>query len=303
PVVLQFDRGVRTPRSAPQKWTAARRFMVCTALASGAFALVTYTWRVLDAGSRATDAAAVEVLELRLRESRTKVASLPQLRDTVRAQPAPGRMATRPASGDWHAVADLASRAGVTLHALSPASAATGARGRNEKAARNTLRIDGRGDFAGLHAFLDGLSTLPMLVVPEALEVKPENGALALSATLDVFDLSPARAASVAEARAFTAGVAAADAAVAQAAGRMADPFEDGAAGADAGASVGRLVGVVRDGRSALALFEPASGLRIVTAVQGQALGQERVVAIDAAGVTLASAGATRRVMFAEGER
>lgn len=298
PVALQFDRIGRTPRSPPQKWTARRRLMVCTAVASGSFALATYVWRVLDAASRATDAAAVEALEQRLRESRAKVARLPQLREAARAQPGQLHAAARSASDDWRAVADLASHTGVTLHALVPASAATASRGRKSGAARHVLRVDGQADFAGLYAFLGGLSTLPMLVVPEALEIKSEKGALVLGATLDVFDRPIARAASAIDNRAFVA-----DAPVAQARRPLADPFEGGASGADAGVSVGRLVGVVRDGRRALALFEPASGLQAVAAVPGQALGRDRLVAIDADGVTLANAGATRRVVLAEGER
>lgn len=295
PVVLRFDRGTRAVRSAPRKWTPRRRFMVCTAVASASFALVTYVWRVLDAGTRATNAAAVEALEQRLRENRAKVERLPRLRQTVRVQPAQAPAVARSASGDWRAVADLASRTGVTLHALLPASAGAATRGRGGTAARKVLRVDGRADFAGLYAFLGGLSTLPMLVVPEALEIKPENGALALSATLGVFDLSAAQAASET--------AAAVGAVSGQASPRLADPFAGGVAGADAGASVGRLVGVVQDSRGALALFEAASGLQAVAAVPGQALGPERLVAIDMTGVTLANAGATRRVMLSEGER
>lgn len=304
PVVLRFDRGTRAVRSAPRKWTPRRRFMVCTAVASASFALVTYVWRVLDAGTRATNAAAVEALEQRLRENRAKVERLPRLRQTVRVQPAQAPAVARSASGDWRAVADLASRTGVTLHALLPASAGAATRGRGGTAARKVLRVDGRADFAGLYAFLGGLSTLPMLVVPEALEIKPESGALALSATLGVFDLSAAQAASAVDWRALASETAAAvGAGSGQASRRLADPFAGGVAGADAGASVGRLVGVVQDSRGALALFEAASGLQAVAAVPGQALGPERLVAIDMTGVTLANAGATRRVMLSEGER
>ena len=301
PIALQLDRARRTPRS-PQKWTARQRLMVCTAVASGAFALVTYVWRVLDAASRATQAAAVEALEQRLRESRAKLARLPQLRQSAPTQPASSPAAVRSASDDLRAVADLAARTGVTLHALVPASAATAtataARGRKRGAAHQVLRVDGQADFAGLYAFLGGLSTLPMLVVPEVLEIKSEKGALTLGATLDLFDRPIARAASANDVEPIAAA-----AAVAQARRPLADPFAASTSGADAGASAGRLVGVVRDGRRALALFEPASGLQAVAVVPGQSLGRDRLVAIDADGVTLANAGTTRRVRLAEGER
>lgn len=300
PVALQFDRSGRTPRSPPQKWTARRRLMVCTAVASGSFALVTYVWRVLDAAGRATQAAAVEALEQRLRESRAKLARLPQLRQSAPARLAPLRGPVRSASDDLRAVADLAAHTGVTLHALVPASAATASAARDRKrgTAHHVLRVDGQADFAGLYAFLGGLSTLPMLVVPEVLEIKSEKGALMLGATFDIFDRPTAGAVPANEIEPF-----AVEAAVAQASPPLADPFAGGTSGADAGASAGRLVGVVRDGRRALALFEPASGQQAVAAVPGQALGRDRLVAVDADGVTLANAGTTRRVVLAEGER
>jgi hypothetical protein len=319
PAVLRFDLGERAQRSPPHKWTARRRVMVCTAAAAGSFALVTYVWRVLDAGSRAAEAAGVEALEQRLRESRAKIERLPQLRDLARTHPSGGRAQPRSANGDWHAVADLASRAGVTLHALLPAAAAPGARGRNGQAGRKGLHVDGRADFPALYAFLGGLSTLPMLVVPEDLEIKPENGALALNATLEVFHIGGGRAASVANAQAHapaaadttdtsiaSVGSAAPDASGASGAlanPLLANPFDGGAGGATASGSPGRLIGIMQDRQGALALFEAASGLQAIAAVRGQTLGQERLVAIDAAGITLAHARAARRIVFSEGER
>ncbi|RDU95546.1 hypothetical protein [Trinickia dinghuensis] len=264
--------------------------MVCTAIASAAFALVTYAWRVIDAGDRAAREAAIDALERRLRESRDKLARLPRLREAARLQPAQPGAAIRPAGGDWRAVADLASRAGVTLRSLAPASAAAASRVRGRVHAARALRVDGQADFSGLYAFLSGLSTLPMLVVPQAVDIQRDKGTLVFGATLDVFDLPPAQAEPAIHAPA-------------QAGGDIADPFGGGGAQSQLDAAVGRLVGVVHDSRRALALFEAASGPRSVVAAPGQMLGADRLVGIDAAGVTLVSRAGTRRVPLSEGGR
>ena len=277
----RFVRTIRLRRSPAEKWDVQRRLMLCAAVASATFMLVTYGWRLIDASDRAAREAAVDALEQRLRESRGKLARLPQLREAARSQPALPDVPARAAGGDWQAVAGLASRAGMTLRALGPASAAAARAGSGAPAAR-ALRVEGRADFRGLYAFLSGLSTLPMLAVPNAVEIKPDNGELALGATLDIFDMPPVQAAPELHA-------------LGQAAQPIVNPFGDGAGGTQANASAGRLVGVVHDGRRALALFEPASGLAIVL-MPGQKLGADRLVRIDADGVVLAARAGTRKV-------
>ncbi|WP_206950900.1 hypothetical protein [Trinickia acidisoli] len=276
--------------------------MVCVAVAAGAFTLATYIWRALDAGARAAGATAVAVLEQRLRESRAKLARLPQLREGFRAHSVPPGAAARSIGSGWHAIADLAARSGVTLHMLEPATAPAASRTRAGKPAGQGLRVEGQADFAGLYAFLSGLATLPTLVVPETVDIKRDKGALVLGTTLAVLDVPPVQAVP-------TIGIdsgartSAHDATSGKAARLLADPFGRGETDSQAAVSVGRLVGVVRDGRRALALFEAASGLQAIAAAPGQTLGADRIVHIDAAGVTLASRGGTRRVALLEDTR
>lgn len=279
--------------------------MVCTAVASSSFAVVTYAWRALDAADRAATEAAVNALEQRLRESRDKLSRLPQLREAARKQPMHERVDNRSAGGDWHAVAKLASRAGVTLRALTPVSSSSAAatRTRSGNAAGRALRIDGRSDFSGLYAFLSGLSTLPMLVVPETIDIKPDKDELAFDATLGLFDMPPVVVESAHEALAASPAPASPAPAPPRAARSIPDPFRDGGTGAHGNASVGRLIGILHDGRRALALFEAASAVQAVTAVPGQMLGPDRLIAIDAAGVTLANREGTRRVLLSEAAR
>ena len=262
--------------------------MACTALASGSFALGTYAWRAFDADRRAAEASALEALELRLQQSRAKVARLPGMRRSVTEQPAAAGEPSRTIGAEWQAVAELASDAGVSLRTLAPAPRGTASRATKTSGAARTLRVDGQADFSALHAFFMGLSSLPMLVVPEAVDIKHDKGSLALGATLGVFDMPPPAAAKSAHA---------------QPSRPIADPFAGAESTMRSALSPERLVGIVRDGRRALALFEAASGADAVAAVPGQTVGADRLVAIDTTGVTLVSNGQTRRVAISRDGR
>lgn len=272
-----------------QKWSVRRRLMACVAIAAGTFVLVTSIWRAFDLGGRATNAAAIDALEQRLRESRTKLDGLPQLREQARARTGPAPTTDRSPGGDWRAIAGLAARTGVTLRALSPASgsgASASTSARNAKPTARALHIDGRADFSSLYAFFQELSALPMLAVPEAVSVRREADALAFAATLNVFNTLPAAPAGAANGN--------------HKGRQLTDPFRIGETGQHADASAARLVGIMHDSARSLALLEGASGAQGTVAVPGQMLGTERIVGIGAFGVTLASQGGTRRIALRE---
>jgi hypothetical protein len=296
---LRVAGAVASLRFPLQKWSVRRRLMACVAIAAGTFVLMTSMWRAFDLGGRATNAAAIDALEQRLRESRTKLDGLPRLREQARARTGPAPTTDRSPGGDWGAVAGLAARTGVTLRALSPASASgasASTSARNAKPAARVLHIDGRADFPGLYAFFQELSTLPMLAVPAAVSVTREADALAFAATLNVFDTLPAAPASSTYAQAAPDG-----AANDNHKGRQrADPFRIGETGQQADASAARLVGLMHDSARSLALLEGASGVQGTVAEPGQMLGTERIVSIGAFGVTLASQGGTRRIALSE---
>lgn len=155
------------------------------------------------------------------------------------------------------------------------------------EAADYVFAISAEGDFDALYRFLSGLAALPALVVPVTSNVKRDDGATLLEARLDVWPALPGAEADgppPADARAVP----------------VADPFSampmqaiDDAAGA------ARLVGVIRDRLSGLALFERGSGAWSVA--PGQTVDGARVARIRAAGVTLATHGGGRRVMTVGG--
>lgn len=299
PIGRAWRGAVASLRAPAQKWNGRKRLMAYVALAAGAFVLVTAGWRALRNGSSAASAASIVALERRLLESRAKLAQLPEMRAAASKQAEAAR-AYRALGGDRRAVADLAAlaaRTGVTLHALEPASAADSVHLRHDGPKPRALRIAGRGDFAGFFRFLQGLPTLPALVVPEVVSVKRESGALAFAATLHVFEGVAAQHALPAAAKAM-AGPAGGES------GRSpADPFRVDMAARRPDASASRLVGLVRDASRSLAVFEGASGAQATLVAPGQAIGAERVVRIDLGGVLLASRAGERRIVLREGER
>ncbi len=280
-------------RATAQRWSVKRRLMACTALAAVAFALASFACRALDAG-RATGATAIDALERQLREGRARLARMPVLQAASLAHAVVP--SNRSAGGEVPALAELAAKTGVTLRLLEPASQASPARDGGDRAGR-ALRIDGRSDFAGLYAFLEGLSALPAWVVPQTLTIKREQGALAFAGTLSVFDVSPARP---------RAHYARAAPRVGTDGGERqppADPF--GVAQADSASDLAgaHLVGFVQDGERSLALIEGASGTQAAVVGPGQSLGAERVVGIDSRGVTLASRHGVRRISLQDDRR
>jgi len=279
-------------RAPAQRWSVPRRLMACTALAAVAFALASFACRTLD-GGRATGAAAIDALERQLREGRARLARRPDLQAASLTHA--GVPPNRSAGGELPALAELAAKTGVTLRMLEPASQAGSAGGGGDRAGR-ALRVDGRSDFAGLYAFLEGLSALPVWVVPQTLTIKREQGALAFAGTLSVFDVSPARPRAQ-YARAASVGTGG---------GKRqppADPFRVAQADSVSGLAGARLVGFVQDGQRSLALLEGASGTQAAVVGPGQSLGAEQVLGIDSRGVTLESRHGVRRISLQDDDR
>ncbi len=264
--------------SPPERWGGPHRLLSWVTLAALAFAIGMPCWRAAGIGEAAASDASIPELERRVEAARAALARLPALREAVREPPgASADAASRSPTAQWQAISSLAVRSGMTLRSLEPGAPT----GDGIRAVRH-VRIAARANFAAFFAFLQGLPTLPSLVVPVAMQVGRTEEGLAIDATLQVFDALPA-APHLVEA----APVARDDGP-----GWFADPFSASGAGADAGGL--RLVGLMHAPTRGLALFETERGAAVY--VPGQALGAERIVSIDARGVTLASNGA-RRVM------
>jgi hypothetical protein len=144
------------------------------------------------------------------------------------------------------------------------------------------LKFRAEGSFGEIRRFLDALEGLPRLVVPEAVQMKRAANALALEATLRVFENLPAitrREPSRRDAFAI-------------------DPFgvKNGTSVGDGGAML--LVGTLRAWRRGMALTETAAG--VDGFLSGQMIGDERLGNIRSRSIALSRNGVARTIGFAD---
>lgn len=206
----------------------------------------------------------------------------------------PARREKSKRSGD--ALADLALQMtghaeanGVRLHLLERVEADGGHdRAGSKWADAHLFKLSVEGDFTALHRFVAGLAALPVLVVPVASSVTRNGAAGSMDVSLRVFASLPGGAAWPPP----TAGGRPAELS-------RADPFGGEGITPALEQPDARLVGIFRDRRNGLALFEAAAQAWSVG--PGQTVFGSRVARIDLGGVTLSTHGAVRRVAVVEG--
>lgn len=272
PSVSELGDWCRGLVEAPERWSGPHRLFVAVAVASAAFALGVQGSRALGLHSNATtDGASLAELTRRLDDARTKASALPALRQAVETLPAPTAKAdsTRPVG--WQSVATLAMRSGMALQSVEPGERVAGG-----LEAGHIVRFEAKSSFASFVAFLSALSTLPMLVVPAELVLEREASGLRLRAELRIHDSLPGLRAAEAD----------------DVPGAFADPFGAPPPLAPVPTSEVRLTGLMIEGVRSLALIE-ADG-RGAVYLPGQMLGNERLVRIGSASVTLAHETGTR---------
>lgn len=284
---------VRLPLDA---WSLRRRWVVALLIAVLVFALGAHGWIVADLGGVEASRVALEAGSMRLASARRALAQLPALRREAAAGPLAASVARSSApwssADDVRIVSELAAQNSVALLTVEP-----GAPGGAGAEHMRPLRLTAHTDFVHLMAFLRGLSDLPVLIVPVDVTVKRDVSALSISATLRVFDaLRPAPLAASADTFAEDSLDSDDEENVV-----FFDPFSQPqmqAAGELPDVSQLRLVGLLRDRTRGLALLDTPDG---VTAVEsGEQIGTERVVRVDAFGITLAKGGATRTLALTE---
>lgn len=261
-------------------WSGRRRAVVAAVLGVLATCVVSGACVVLDVGGAQAAQSALADAHARLAGARQTLARLPALQRDAQDGPQRGREGS--AAGDIRSVSQLATQAGLVLIALEPA-ASGGARAQ----AFRTTKLAALGSFGQLSTFLEGLATLPELVVPAELSVRRSGGSLAVSAMLQVFDALPAAAL----ARSGDQG------------DMLADPFASGFAGIQGavgmqGDAAMRLSGMLVERGRAVALVETAEG---TVAVQtGATLAGAHVSSVDPVRIVLSLDGATHTLGWAE---
>ncbi|SMG60194.1 hypothetical protein [Paraburkholderia susongensis] len=302
---LDFSRLMKRVRMPLDAWSLRRRRLVAALIAMLVFGLGAYGWISADAGGLAASREALVASTQRLADAKHALVQLPSLRRAAAALPAvPSAPVSWGSADDVRIVSELAAQNGVALLAVEPGAAS------GDGAERmRPLLLTASTDFVHLMAFFHGLAQLPVLIVPVDVSVKQDSAALAVSATLRVFDaLRPAALADAAHARdavSTDAGLGASlDADESDEDDEnivFFDPFAQPpmhASGELADAVQLRLVGLLRDRMRGLALLDTPDGVATVTA--GQQLGVERVTRLDAQGITLANGGTTRMLTLTE---
>ncbi|MPW21226.1 hypothetical protein GCT13_31200 [Paraburkholderia sp. CNPSo 3157] len=263
---------LRVPLEA---WSARRRCLVALSIAVAVFALGANAWIAADMSGVQTSSDALSVAQRKLSEAQAAVAQLPALR---RAAPVAHVPAGWSSADDVRVISQLAARSDVTLLKIEPGVVA----GSGLDAMR-PLHVTAQADFDHTVDFLEGLSSLPVLVVPDELTLKRQGEALSVSATLHSFNaIHPVPSATRPTVRNDPDAFDPDEEIV------FYDPFQPptfAPASEDAPVSI-RLVGLLADRMRGLALIETGDGAE--TLESGQQWGDERVAHVDANALTFA---------------
>lgn len=271
PRASELGEWCRALVSVPERWSGAHRLLAAVAIASAGFALGVQGSKALGLDPNDASGAALADLQRRVDDVRSKASALPALRQAVQALPAPvaDSEATQPTA--WQSIAAVATRSGMMLQSVEP-----GERTAASREAGHVVRIEAHSSFASFLAFLSALSRLPVLAVPAELKLERQAHGLVLQAVLEIHDSLPGVPVRPAD------GIRTA----------FGDPFVAPPAVGRGPASELRLAGLMIEGTRSLALIE-ADGEGAIY-LPGQMLGNERLLRIGAASVTLARERGTR---------
>jgi Tfp pilus assembly protein PilO len=163
----------------------SNRRMVCSALALAVavFAFGLQAWQASGASQREAARDALDAARTRASHVRQISATLPELRTRVAAD------ALKPehwsAADALHAVAQLAAQSGLRVTDIEPVTKGAGV-------AERALKFRADGAFTEIRRFIEALSGLPRLVVPESVQIKRQAGALSIDANLRLYETLPA---------------------------------------------------------------------------------------------------------------
>ncbi|WP_244847375.1 hypothetical protein [Caballeronia sp. SL2Y3] len=281
-ISMNFPTRPRQPILQPlDQWSKRRTAITAVALAFVVFALALQGWRNAGLSQRDASRAALAATQRKLDDAGRVAAELPDLRTRVAAS------AMKPenwTAGDaLHAVAALAAQNGLRVSEIDPQATKSGMPKPAPAPAERTLTFRAEGSFPEIRRFLEALSGLPRLVVPEAVHIRRQAGALTVDATLRIHDTLPA--VPLAEPPRMDAFIV--------------DPFaKESAAGSSRGAGM-LLVGTLVGRHRAMALVQSAKSVERVE--PGQAIGDERLARVQPRVIELVSGeGALRTLTFAE---
>ena len=256
-------------------WSSYRIAVTGVVVAALVFAAGVWLWRSSDLSGTEASRSALHDVQQRLDRARAMAAELPGMR-ALSGDGAP--LARWTVADALHELTALAAQIGLRIGMIEP-SAQKGEGLETER----PLKFRAEGSFIEIRRFLDALEGLPRLVVPADVQMKRVANALALEATLRVFEDLPAIARpEPSRPDAFAI-----------------DPFgvKNGTDVGDGGAML--LVGTLRARRRGMALVETAAG--VDGFLPGQMIGDERLGNVLSRSIELSRPdGVMRTIGFAD---
>jgi hypothetical protein len=255
-------------------WSGYRTALTGVVIAALVFAAGVSLWRSSDLSGTEASRSALHDAQQRLDRARAMTAQLP----VMRARSGDGAPLIRWTVADaLHEMTALAAQSGLRIGMIEP-SAQKG----DGLEIERPLKFRAEGSFGEIRRFLDALEGLPRLVVPEDVQMKRAANALALEATLRVFEDLPAMTRPE-PSRRDTFAI---------------DPFgvKNGTGVGDGGAML--LVGTLRAWRRGIALVETAAG--VDGFLPGQMIGDERLGNVRSRSIEVSRNGVVRTISFAD---
>lgn len=255
-------------------WSGFRIALTSAVVAALLFAAGVSLWRSSDPGGTEASRSALHDVQQRLDRARAVTAHLP----AMRTRSGDGGPLIRWTVADaLHELTALAAQSGLRIGMIEPSAQ----KGDGIEIER-PLKFRAEGSFGEIRRFLDALEGLPRLVVPADVQMKRAANALALDATLRVFEDLPAVTRPEPSRRdAFAI-----------------DPFgvKNGTGVGDGGAML--LVGTLRAWRRGMALVESATG--VDGFLPGQMIGDERFGNVRSRSIELSRNGVARTIGFSD---
>ncbi|MDR5855600.1 type 4a pilus biogenesis protein PilO [Caballeronia sp. LZ062] len=263
------------------QWSKRRTAITALVFAFVVSALGVQGWRTSGVIQLDASRAALVATQRKLDDVGRVVAELPDLQRRVAASAMKPESWT--AADALHAVAALATQNGLRVAEIDPQPTKNGMSRSTPTPSERALTFRAEGAFPEIRRFLEALAGLPRLVVPEAVQIRRQAGALTIDATLRIYDSLPA--VPLAEPPRMDAFIV--------------DPFgKGGADGLSRGAGM-LLVGTLVGRHRAMALVQGAKSVEHVE--PGQTIGDERLQRVQPRAIQLASGqGAIRTLTFAE---
>ncbi|MCF7695441.1 hypothetical protein KPG66_04720 [Mycetohabitans sp. B2] len=173
-----------------EQWPAMPFRIAIGALAALSFSGTLYVSQSLRDERMRAEAVAVAELRAKTAQTHRQISALPALRSQLE-QARAGRIDPDVAQ-HMQRIDTLAARAGLLLDSVEPVAEFAVGEHRGEGAqavARQTARLAASGDFIGAWSFLGSLSTLPVIAVPDEVQLKVDGGQLSLRALLTLYGM------------------------------------------------------------------------------------------------------------------